>query len=94
MLLLATAELGLGGGFLWLALLLSSPIYLVIRAKEWPDLPRVAGLGAAFVSAGVIGMLDAYLYVVSTWWSSLYLGILAGAWATAVLSLTSKEGEP
>lgn len=89
--LLATAELGLGGGLLWLALLLSPPIYLVVRAKGSRDLPVAAGLAAAFVSAGVISMLDAYLYVVSTWWSSLYLGILAGAWASAASALRPAE---
>jgi O-antigen ligase len=92
--LLATAELGLGGGILWLAFLVSPPIYLMLRARASPDLSQTAGLAAAFVSAGVIGMLDTYLYVVSTWWSSLYLGILAGAWASALSAWAPAEGGP
>jgi O-antigen ligase len=83
--LLAAAELGVPGAILWLWMLLAPPLALARQgqegAREGPGRARRAGWAAAFVSALVLSMLDNYLYVVSVWWASLYLGVLIGQWA-------------
>jgi hypothetical protein len=78
--LLAAAELGVFGAVLWLWLTLAPAIALARRSRAGGSLAS-AGCGAGFVAALVISMLDSYLYVPSTWWAALCLGVLAGAYA-------------
>jgi hypothetical protein len=84
--LLATAELGIGGGMLWLGLLTVPPVVLAVQSRRRPCSVTQAAWSAAFVAAFVLGMLDNYLYVPSTWWSALYLGIVTGSWGRGLES--------
>ena len=83
--LLAAAELGIGGAVLWLWMLLAPAVALARRARRegTPAQRAVAGWAAAMLVAAVLGLFDSYLYVPSTWWPALFLGIVAGAWASA-----------
>jgi O-antigen ligase len=88
-LLLAAAELGLGGALLWTWLLLACPIALVRQAGRARS--TLAGWAAALVAAAVIGLFDSYLYVPSTWWPALYLGLLLGGWACTYDRMSGQE---
>jgi len=81
--LLAAAELGVAGGLLWAWVLLASPVALASRARQRGKSALGAGWAAAFVCALVICLFDSYLYVPSTWWAALFLGLLAGGYARA-----------
>jgi hypothetical protein len=88
--LLAAAEMGSGGALLWLWLLLSPPILLVRWSHSATPSLQQAGWAAAFVSALVLGMLDNYLYVPSTWWAALYMGVCSGMWARIGLAAKAR----
>jgi len=79
--LLAAAELGIGGALLWLGIVLAPSAVLACRALRTGGAAIGAGWAAALLSAAVLGVFDNYLYIPSTWWPALYLGLLAGAWA-------------
>ncbi|MBN1641593.1 MAG: O-antigen ligase family protein [Anaerolineae bacterium] len=83
--LLAAAELGIGGAVLWLWMLLAPAAALARRSARAgvPAERAAAGWAAAMLVAAVLGLFDSYLYVPSTWWPALFLGIVAGAWARA-----------
>ncbi len=78
--LLAFAELGVGGIVLWLSLLLLPPLVLA-RDRRYRQMAGATGWAAAFLSAAVLGLFDSYLYIPSTWWPALFIGLLAGVWA-------------
>jgi hypothetical protein len=84
---LAAAELGIGGAILWLWLLLSPPLVLASRASRAVFSARRAGWAAAFLSATVLSVFDNYLYIPSTWWPAMYLGVFAGVWARVASNL-------
>ncbi len=77
--LLAAAELGVGGALLWMWLLLAIPV-VVARQADRARSPLV-GWAAALVTAAVVGLFDSYLYIPSTWWPALYVGLILGGWA-------------
>jgi O-antigen ligase len=77
--LLAAAELGVGGALLWTWLLLVAPVTLARQGDRARS--ALAGWAAALVAAAVTGLFDSYLYVPSTWWPALYLGLILGGWA-------------
>jgi len=86
--LLAAAELGVGGALLWLGTVLTPPIVVARRArqKRASRQPCIEGAGwaAAFLSGAIVCLFDSYLYIPSTWWPALFLGLLTGSWAYAV----------
>ncbi len=86
--LLAAAELGAGGALLWLWLLVAPTLDGLMRAGDLREgsFLRI-GVGAAFVVALVVGMTDYYLYLPTTLWPALYLGVLGG------LAARSRFGE-
>jgi len=79
--LLAAAELGVGGVILWLWMLLGPPLALFVARRPAVSAWQRSGWAAAFVSAAVVCVFDSYLYIPSTWWPALFLGLLCGAWA-------------
>lgn len=77
--LLAAAELGVAGAGLWLWFVVAPSIDGLQRAGD----PRGSsslriGVGAAFAVALVVSMTDYYLYLPTTLWPALYLGVLGG----------------
>jgi O-antigen ligase len=82
--LLAAAELGVVGALLWVWALLAPPAILAWRARRQDGTVPGAGWAAAFVCALVLCLFDSYLYVPSTWWAALFLGLLAGGCAGAL----------
>jgi O-antigen ligase len=96
--LLAGAELGVVGALLWGGALLAppvaqaAPVVLAWRARRRGGYAAGAGWAAAFVCAVVIGLFDSYLYVPSTWWAALFLGLLAGGYARAVALGRARSG--
>jgi hypothetical protein len=87
--LLAAAELGVGGAMLWIWLLLAPPVILA-RRVECARAPLV-GWAAALVTAVVAGLFDSYLYIPSTWWPALYMGLVLGGWAGAYGRMGDQE---
>ncbi|MBN1936740.1 MAG: methyltransferase domain-containing protein [Anaerolineae bacterium] len=75
--LLVTAELGIPGLLLWLWLILGPP--LALWRHKVAD-PLEIGLASALVVAFGVSMLDNYLYIPTTWWPALFLGLLLGSW--------------
>ena len=88
-LLLAAAELGVGGALLWVWLLLAPPIVLARQADRARS--PLAGWAAALVAALVVGLFDSYLYIPSTWWAALYLGLILGGWACEYDKTSDRE---
>jgi len=84
--LLAAAELGVAGVLLWVWVLLAPVVMAARRAWQGKgsEIDAGAGWAAAFVCALVLCTFDSYLYVPSTWWAALFLGLLAGGYARAV----------
>ena len=84
--LLAAAELGVGGAFLWLWWVLAPPVDGLIRDRGSRGArPLRIGLSAAFVVAFVVGMTDYFLYLPTTLWPALYMGVLGGLSARPAL---------
>jgi O-antigen ligase len=86
--LLATAELGVVGAVAWASTLLVAP--LAVARRAWRSDRRgglrarpEAGWAAAFCCALVLCFFDSYLYVPSTWWAALFMGLLAAGYALA-----------
>lgn len=79
--LLAAAELGVGGAFLWSCLTLAPPIVLAWQARRGAAPIHVAGWAAALVAAFVIGLFDFYLYIPSVFWAAAHMGLFCGTWA-------------
>ena len=75
--LLVTAEMGVGGLFFWLWLLLGPAVTLLRRSSRRQS-PLMIFWAAAFVLLFVVNLLDYYLYIPLVWWPSLYLGLLLG----------------
>jgi O-antigen ligase len=88
-LLLAAAELGVGGALLWMWLLLAPPMVLVRQSERARS--QNVGWAAALSAAAVIGLFDNYLYIPSTWWPALYIGLILGGWASAYGTGTDQE---
>ena len=61
-LLLATAELGLGGGVLWLCLAVSPWLALWLRRRQVQMTPWWAGQGGAMAALVVASLFDHYLW--------------------------------
>jgi len=80
-LLLAAAELGVGGALLWMWLLLAPPVALVRQPERARS--QIVGWAGALLAAVVVGLFDSYLYIPSTWWPALYVGLMLGGWACA-----------
>jgi O-antigen ligase len=84
--LLAAAELGVGGALLWLWLVTAPWVDGILRSRGSPRAAFLdVGMGAAFVVALVVGMTDYFLYLPTTLWPALYLGVLGGLAARPTL---------
>jgi hypothetical protein len=78
-LLLSTAELGLGGGLLWFALVLTPWLALWIRRRALQIRPWWAGLSGAMAGLTVVSLLDYYPW--ASHQGTLFLWIIWGLWA-------------
>jgi O-antigen ligase len=84
--LLAAAELGVGGALLWLWFVAAPWVDGMVRSRGSTEGAFLAvGVGAAFVVALVVGMTDYFLYLPTTLWPALYLGVLGGLAARPAL---------
>jgi O-Antigen ligase len=88
-LLLATAELGLFGGLLWLLLLVSPWLALWLRRRQVRMTPWWAGLSAALAALAVTGFLDHYLW--SFQQGRLLFWLVCGLWAREWMAARGKE---
>jgi len=77
--LLATAELGIVGGGLWLWLLGEPLLSTRTRSSRGHPIDDL-NLKSAFLGAFILSLFDNYLYLPATWWPALFLGILYGSW--------------
>jgi O-antigen ligase len=80
-LLLATAELGSAGGFLWLCLIGSPWLALWLRRRRVEMTPWWAGLSAAMAALTVVSFFDHYLW--SFQQGRLMFMLVWGLWARA-----------
>jgi O-antigen ligase len=78
-LILATAELGLGGGLLWLCLIASPWLALWLRRRRVEMTPWWAGLCGAMVAFTVASFFDHYVWTFQQ--GRLILWLVWGLWA-------------
>jgi O-antigen ligase len=81
--LLAAAELGVLGALVWGWVLLAPPAVVAWRSRRRGRDVGGAGWASAFLCGAVLCLFDSYLYVPSTWWAAIYVGVLAGGYALA-----------
>lgn len=89
--LLAAAELGVLGALLWVSVLLAPLVAMALRARHCGANQAGAGWAAAFACALVLGLFDSYLYVPSTWWAALFMGLLAGGYARSCAASRGRQ---
>ncbi len=82
--LLLSAEMGLGGGLLWLWLVIFPPLHLAWKARRRSVSPGTTAWRAALLLLLVVGMLDVYPYI---------LNFRSGALLGVLLALSARGGE-